>query len=59
MPEFRVADLVRDSALLEQARSEAFQFIQQDPELARPEHQVLKTVVLRRWKTKLDLGNVG
>jgi len=59
VPEFRVADLVRDSDLFEQARNEAFQLIQQDPELTKPEHQVLKAVMLRRWKTKLDLGNVG
>ena len=59
VPEFRVADLVRDSHLLEQARNEAFALIQQDPQLAKPEHQALKMVMLRRWKTKLDLGSVG
>jgi len=59
VPEFRVADLVRDSHLLEQARNEAFALIQQDPQLAKSEHQALKMVMLRRWKTKLDLGSVG
>ena len=59
MPEFRVADLVRDSHLFEQARDEAFQLIQQDPHLSKPEHQALKMAMLIRWKTKLDLGTVG
>ena len=59
MPEFRVADLVRDSDLFEEARNEAFQLIQQDPALTKPEHQDLKKAMLRRWKTKLDLGSVG
>lgn len=59
VPEFRVADLVRDSQLLEQARDEAFLLVQQDPHLAFPEHQELKTTMLRRWKTKLELGSIG
>ena len=59
MPEFRVADLVRDSDLFEEARNEAFQLIQQDPHLSKPEHQALKMAMLIRWKTKLDLGTVG
>ncbi len=59
VPEFRVADLVRDSQLLEQARDEAFLLVQQDPHLALPEHQELKTAMLRRWKTKLELGTIG
>lgn len=59
VPEFRVADLVRDSQLLEQARDEAFLLVQQDPHLSLPEHQELKTAMLRRWKTKLELGSIG
>ncbi|MDA1303526.1 MAG: ATP-dependent DNA helicase RecG [Nitrospirae bacterium] len=59
VPEFRVADLVRDSQLLEQARDEAFLLVQQDPHLAVPEHQELKTAMLRRWQTKLELGSIG
>lgn len=59
MPEFKVMDLSRDAQLLEQAREEAFKVVKQDPHLSRPEHQILKIAMLRRWKTKLDLGSVG
>ncbi|MDT7042633.1 ATP-dependent DNA helicase RecG [Candidatus Nitronereus thalassa] len=59
IPEFRVADLVRDSQLLEQARDEAFLLVQQDPHLSLPEHQELKTAMLRRWQKKLELGSIG
>lgn len=59
VPEFRVADLVRDSHLLEQARKEAFTLVEQDPHLSLPEHRELKSIMLRRWKTKLDLGSIG
>ena len=59
LPDFRVANLVRDAALLEQARKEAFALLQQDPRLSAPEHQPLRDAMLRRWQAKLALGDVG
>ena len=59
MPEFRAANLVRDAAILEQARQEAFAIVQADPSLGDPRHQALRAVMLRRWKAKLDLGKVS
>jgi len=47
MPSFRVADLVKDMRLLEIARQEAFRLLEQDPELAHPEHQPLREAVMR------------
>lgn len=59
IPEFRVADLVRDAHVLEHARDEAFTLVAQDPQLTRPEHRGLKATMLRRWQAKLELGSVG
>jgi ATP-dependent DNA helicase RecG len=59
LPDFRVANLVRDAALLEQARKEAFALLQRDPGLSAPEHQPLRGAMLRRWQMKLALGEVG
>ena len=59
IPEFRVANLMRDGQLLERARQEAFALIEQDPHLTRPEHRLLQRATFRRWKTKLDLGSVS
>jgi ATP-dependent DNA helicase RecG len=59
LPEFRVANLVRDAALLEQARQEAFALLAADPHLADPGSRALKAVMLRRWQDKLDLGTVS
>ncbi|MEC4673965.1 MAG: ATP-dependent DNA helicase RecG [Nitrospirota bacterium] len=59
MPEFRVLNLIRDAQLMEQARQAAFALVKEDPHLQKPEHQLLKTVMIRRWQAKLDLGNVG
>lgn len=59
LPDFRVANLVRDAALLEQARKEAFALLQRDPGLSAPEHGPLRGAMMRRWQTKLALGDVG
>ena len=57
MPEFRVANIVRDADLLQQARSEAFALLKQDPQLSA--HDGLREAMLRKWEKKLDLGSVS
>jgi len=59
LPEFRVADLVRDGAVLEEARQDALALIARDPKLLQPEHRVLRAALLARWRGKLDLASVG
>lgn len=59
MPEFRVANIVRDGDLLQLARSEAFSLVKQDPELSAPANQRIKEMMLRKWEKKLDLGSVS
>ena len=59
MPEFRVANLVRDADMLQQARQEAFALLKQDPQLKAPVHRALRETMLRRWEAKLDLGSVS
>src|SRR5436309_1617043 len=57
--DLRVANLIRDAKILEEAREEATRVLQQDPDLARPEHGELKAVLLRRWQQKLELAAVS
>ena len=59
LPEFRVADLLRDAAVLEEARRDAIAIVQRDPRLLEPEHRELRLALLTRWRGKLDLANVG
>ncbi|ULA64644.1 MAG: ATP-dependent DNA helicase RecG [Nitrospira sp.] len=59
MPEFRVANIVRDGDLLQQARLEAFSLLKQDPQLSAPGHQGLKDAMLRKWEKKLELGSIS
>jgi ATP-dependent DNA helicase RecG len=59
LPEFRVADLLRDTALLEEARRDAQAIVAADAELRAPEHRGLRQALLARWRGKLALASVG
>jgi ATP-dependent DNA helicase RecG len=59
LPQFRVADLLRDAPLLKEARREAAALVAADPELRDPEHRALRQGLLARWRGKLALASVG
>jgi ATP-dependent DNA helicase RecG len=57
--DLRVANLIRDAKILEEAREEASALLRHDPELVKPEHVELKAALMRRWGHKLALGKVS
>jgi ATP-dependent DNA helicase RecG len=57
LPSFHIADVVRDVALMEQAREEAFDLIRQDPDLSQPQHQLLSEAVAVRFAALARLGS--
>ena len=57
--DLRVANLIRDARILDEAREEAAALLKGDPDLSRPDHVELKTSLFRRWKEKLDLVTVS
>jgi ATP-dependent DNA helicase RecG len=59
LPPFRVANLLRDTAVLAAARDEANDWLAHDPELSRPESAVVRAVLLHRWANRLELARVG
>jgi ATP-dependent DNA helicase RecG len=59
LPEFRLADLIKDAPVLEEARREAVAIIARDPELREPMHRALREGLLTRWRGKLALASVG
>jgi len=59
LPDLRVANLIRDVRLLQQARREAFALIDQDPQLGREEHRSLMETIRAKWQEKLELASVG
>lgn len=59
LPPLRIADMVRDVSVLEEARPAAQTLIAADPELSNPAYERLKRMVLVRYGEALDLGDVG
>jgi ATP-dependent DNA helicase RecG len=49
LPEFRFASLPADSELLEVARAESIELLRRDPQLADPEHAVLRATLEERF----------
>jgi len=59
LPPLRVANLVRDTALLRAARDEAAWWLAHDPDLSRPESAAVRAVLLARWRGRLELARVA
>src|SRR5712692_2209157 len=59
MPDFAVAELTRDQAILQEAREEAFALVQSDPDLRKPENEALRDAFHNRWRGRLSLARVG
>jgi ATP-dependent DNA helicase RecG len=59
LPDFRVAHLLRDAPILIEARKEAFQLVQEDPELVQPSHEALKETLVKRWEGRMELATIG
>ncbi len=59
LPEVRAADLLRDGAILEEARQEAQAIVAADGELLSPAHRALRATLLARWRGKLALASAG
>jgi len=59
IPDFRVANIVRDGRLLQEARNDAFRIVEKDPLLEKPENQALKKVLFHRWGHRLELAKTG
>src|SRR5699024_8982492 len=59
LPEFKVADIVEDQWILEQAKNAAWQVIDDDPELKQPEHKELRKVFIPYFKERKQFYKIG
>jgi ATP-dependent DNA helicase RecG len=57
MPDLRIANIIRDAALLSQARKEAFSLIDKDPLLKSS--PLLRKTLETSWKGKIELFKTG
>jgi ATP-dependent DNA helicase RecG len=59
LPDFKVANILRDGTILEQARQSAFGLLESDPELSSAGNVPLREELLRRWGQRLELAAIG
>jgi ATP-dependent DNA helicase RecG len=59
LPDFRIASIIRDARILNEAKEDAFQLAACDPFLEKPEHRILREMLLWKWQGKLDLARTG
>ncbi|HZR83741.1 MAG TPA: ATP-dependent DNA helicase RecG [Candidatus Binatia bacterium] len=59
IPDFRVANLLRDADVLRQARAAAEEVLAEDPHLREPRFAVLARILETRWAGRLGLARVG
>ena len=59
LPDFRVANIVRDGLILNEAKTDAFALTEKDPLLEKPDHAALKAVLLHKWQGRLELAKTG
>jgi len=49
IPQLRIGDLIKDFSILDAARKEAFQLVEEDPELTSPHHQLIRQEIKSRF----------
>ena len=59
LPDFRVANLLKDIRILEIARNEAFDYVNITKRLNTPEAGPVKEELKRRWGGRLELAAIG
>ncbi|MFN3190292.1 MAG: ATP-dependent DNA helicase RecG [Aureliella sp.] len=59
LPPFRVANLARDTELVEIAREQAKVLLEEDPDLANPAFQRLRKQTVHRYGPLMQLGDIG
>jgi len=58
LPEFKIADLIKDKDLLLMAKRDAFKIIEEDPNLIKFENRIVKENLLRKFADKVELARV-
>jgi ATP-dependent DNA helicase RecG len=59
LPDFRIASIIRDARILNDAKEDAFALAARDPLLEKPEQQILREILIWKWQGKLDLARTG
>ena len=59
LPEFKLANPIRDVEVLEAARKDAFQLVQQDPQLRKEENSGIRRKISEEYSERLALYKIS
>jgi len=59
IPDFNLANPIRDQKILQQARQDAFVIVKDDPQLNKPENKALKNVIKNKYSEKINMINIS
>ena len=59
IPNFKIANILKDATLLEAAKLEAARVVAADPKLNAPEHQLLKHLLQTAMRSVIALASIG
>jgi ATP-dependent DNA helicase RecG len=59
IPEFKIADILADALLLDEARADALAIVEGDPHLGKAEHRSLLSYLRSRYHDEMKLIDVG
>ena len=59
LPDFRVANILKDQRLLELARQDAFDYVNQTNQLQTEDAAAVREELIRRWGGRLELASIG
>ncbi len=59
IPDFRIANLLRDTRILEEARKDAFRYANYPEFLTSDQYSSLRETLKERWGSRLELANIG
>ena len=58
-PKWRIADLVNDGQIIRDARTAAFDVVQEDPRLNRSAHRKIRQRFIQEYQQMLEMVNIG
>jgi ATP-dependent DNA helicase RecG len=59
VPEFKFVDIFADQELIEQVRDFTFKLVEDDPDLSKPEHSIIKEVIKRKYSVEEFLSTIA
>ncbi len=59
LPDFRVANLLKDGRILEEARQEAFHLVENNNFINNPRYEEIRLELKKRWGGRLELASLG